>query len=248
MCRSLAAAVLVGIKGQIDGSRTVAELPELACIEIGAHRAGDVVKAGLPQRGVVEQALDENHFRMSPDLVPCVQATFGARQKTMRRRCSREAAAIEIAFQRKDDAMDVGVVAGAGDQAGLAQSLERVAQLRQPTPQAATGRVADPHVLDQFRRADSALIADRQLPRCDGVTACDRNLRLPASSGARPRHWRSSAKRLRELHLVIEFGKANHVAAAATAVAVEQVFVGVHQKARLVIGVQRTQSHPVDHG
>ena len=53
---------------------------------------------------------------------------------------------------------DVGVVAGGGDQTGLTQSLERVAQLRQPTSQAAARRVADPHVLDQFRRADSALV------------------------------------------------------------------------------------------
>ena len=40
----------------------------------------------------------------------------------MRRRRSREAAAIEIAFQRKDDAMHVGVVASGSDQTGLAQS------------------------------------------------------------------------------------------------------------------------------
>ena len=55
--------------------------------------------------------------------------------------------------------MGVGVVAGGSDQTGLPQSLERVAQLRQPTSQTTTaGRVADPHVLDQFRRADSALV------------------------------------------------------------------------------------------
>ena len=42
---------------------------------------------------------------------------------------------------------------------------------------------------------------------------------------------------------MIEFGEANHVSAATTAVAVEQVFAGVHQKAWLVICVQRAQSH-----
>ena len=41
--------------------------------------------------------------------------------------------------------------------------------------------------------------------------------------------------------MVIEFGEANHVAAAAAAVAVEQILVGVNQKAGLVVGVQRTQ-------
>src|SRR5260221_265379 len=51
-------------------------------------------------------------------------------------------------------------------------------------------------------------------------------------------------KSLRELHLVIEFGKANHVTAATTAVAVEQALARIHQEAGFVIGVQRTQSHP----
>ena len=64
LCRLLTTAVGVGIKGQIDDSRTVAELAKLACIEMGSHRAGDVVKTCLPQHGVVEQPLDENHFRI----------------------------------------------------------------------------------------------------------------------------------------------------------------------------------------
>jgi len=66
----LAAAVGVGIKGQVDGSGTVAQLPELARIELGSQRAGDVVKAGLPQRSVVEQTLDENYFWTGLGLLP----------------------------------------------------------------------------------------------------------------------------------------------------------------------------------
>ena len=111
--RLLAAAVGVGIKGQIDGSRAVAELSKLVRIEMVSHRAGDVVKAGLPQHGVVEQTLDENHFRILPDLLPCIQAALCARQETVRRRRSRDAAAIEIAFQREHNAMHVSVVAAA---------------------------------------------------------------------------------------------------------------------------------------
>src|ERR1700694_412876 len=52
--RLLATAVCIGIKGQIDSSRTVAQLPMLAPVEVISHRAGDVVKAGLPQDSVVE--------------------------------------------------------------------------------------------------------------------------------------------------------------------------------------------------
>src|SRR5277367_3597509 len=53
--RLLAAAVRIGIKGQIDGSRTVAQLAILLPVEMTSHRTGDVVKTGLPQHGVIEQ-------------------------------------------------------------------------------------------------------------------------------------------------------------------------------------------------
>ena len=44
----LTAAIGVGIKSQIDGSRTIAQLPKLVRVEMTAHGAGDVLKAGLP--------------------------------------------------------------------------------------------------------------------------------------------------------------------------------------------------------
>ena len=66
----LAAAVAVGIKGQIDGPGAITELPKLAGIEMGSQRAGYVVKTRLPKHGVVEKALDENHFRIGLDMRP----------------------------------------------------------------------------------------------------------------------------------------------------------------------------------
>src|ERR1700674_4174631 len=62
LSRLLTTAVPIGIKSQVESSRTVAELAELARIEIGTHRAGDVVETGLPQCGVVEQPFDQNHL------------------------------------------------------------------------------------------------------------------------------------------------------------------------------------------
>ena len=123
--RLLAAAVAIGIEGQIDSSWAVAELPKLVRIEMVAQRAGDVVKTGLPQHGIVEQPLDENHFRVVPDLLPAIQATFGARQETGEVAPKPKAAAIEIAFQRKDDAVDVCIVASGSHQTGLTQIAER---------------------------------------------------------------------------------------------------------------------------
>src|SRR5262244_1352732 len=49
---------------------------------------------------------------------------------------------------------------------------------------------------------------------------------------------------LRELHLVIELRKPNHVSTAATAVAVEEIFVGIHQETWLVIFMQRAEPYP----
>ena len=42
---------------------------------------------------------------------------------------------------------------------------------------------------------------------------------------------------------MIQFGEANHVAAAGASITVEEVLARVHQKAWLMIGVQRTQPH-----
>ena len=42
---------------------------------------------------------------------------------------------------------------------------------------------------------------------------------------------------------MIQFREANHIASARAAVTVEQVLTRIHQKAWLVIGVQRTQPH-----
>jgi hypothetical protein len=68
--RLLTTAIRVVVKGNIDGSRGVAELPKLARIEMGSQRAGDVLKSGLPHRGIVEQPFDEYDFRIGLDLLP----------------------------------------------------------------------------------------------------------------------------------------------------------------------------------
>jgi hypothetical protein len=44
-----------------------------------------------------------------------------------------------------------------------------------------------------------------------------------------------------KLYLVVELGEADHIAATTAAVAEEEILVGVHQKAGLVVGVQRAQ-------
>src|ERR1019366_1957298 len=96
-------AVGIVALGQGDQASRHASFPKTFGEAQRCLRAAAVVKAGLPQYGIVEQSLDENHLRILPDLVPCVQSAFSARQKPVRGRRSRNAAAIEIAFQRKDD-------------------------------------------------------------------------------------------------------------------------------------------------
>ena len=63
------------------------------------------MKAGLPQHGVVEQALDENHFRIGSGLLPIHTSRPCRPARNDEAALTPNAAAIEIAFQRKDDAM-----------------------------------------------------------------------------------------------------------------------------------------------
>ena len=63
------------------------------------------------------------------------------------------------------------------------------------------------------------------------------------NNGGKPTPLAEQDQRLRELHLVIQFGEANYVTAAAAAITVEQVVERVHQKAGFMIFVQRTQAH-----
>src|SRR5688500_14309925 len=99
------------------------------------------MKAGLPQYGVVKQTFYENHFRKPPYLLPAIEATFGARQKAMRRHRSREATSVEIAFQWKYDSMLVCIVISGGHQTGFSEGRRRIPQLHQPASEATARRV-----------------------------------------------------------------------------------------------------------
>jgi len=48
---------------------------------------------------------------------------------------------------------------------------------------------------------------------------------------------------LRELHLVVQFGEANYVTAAAAAIAEEQVLAGIYHKAGPMLGMKWAQPH-----
>ena len=136
-----------------------------------------------------------------------------------------------------------GVMSGSIDQAGVPCGRNRISLFRQRGSQTAAGRITDPHVLDHFRRMNATLfeIADRFLVTMQLDT-------IELSGGE---HCRSHAiaavqqsQSLRECRLMIQFGEANDITTAAASVTVEQALVVVQQKARFVIWMQRTQSHP----
>ena len=115
----LSAAVTVGIKGQIHNPRdAVAQLLNLRRIQVDSHRASDVGKARLPQHGEIEQSLDQNDFRTRPHFLPATETAFASRQKLVWSRFA-DASPIEIAVQRKYDAMRKGVEAFWRNHAGL---------------------------------------------------------------------------------------------------------------------------------
>jgi hypothetical protein len=76
----------------------------------------------------------------------------------MRERRTPDGAAIQIAFQWEDDASDIGVIASGGDETGLLQHGERIAQLREPASQTAARCIADSHMLNHFGRVETALV------------------------------------------------------------------------------------------
>ncbi len=119
LCQSLrgllAAAVGIDIEGEINGARAIAQLSKLASVEMRAQRAGDVAKTRLPQHGIVEQPLDENHLGTLLNLLPGIQATFRAGEKSMSDGRS-DAPAVEVddAFTfaaGEDDASVEGIAA-----------------------------------------------------------------------------------------------------------------------------------------
>jgi len=116
----LAAAVGIDIEGEKDRARAIAQLTKLVSVEMRAQRAGEVAKPRLPQHGIVEQSLDENHLGALLDLLPGIQATLGAGEEPMSEGRS-DAAAVEvddvsIPMTGEDDALIEGVAAVCIDQ------------------------------------------------------------------------------------------------------------------------------------
>src|SRR5215831_4336939 len=92
---SLATAVGVCIEGEINRARAVAQLLQLASIQMRAQRASDVAKTRLPQHGIIEQPLDENDLGALLNLIPGIQATLRAVKESMGESSS-DTAAVEI--------------------------------------------------------------------------------------------------------------------------------------------------------
>ena len=154
----LSALVGINIEGEIDGARSLAQLVELLRVEMSAQRTGDVVKARLPQYEIVEQALDKNHLRAVPNLLPCIQAALGAGQKPMGEG-SADAAAVEVddvfsLKQRENDALVKSVGSVYVQQAGLSQQIEGITLCREMTTQISAGGVSDIESLDLKQSAD----------------------------------------------------------------------------------------------
>ena len=95
LCGLLATRVLIHVEGEIDGWLVIAELSKLEGVEMRAQGAGHVGEARLPQHRIVEQALDQDDFRVVADLLPGIQSPLAAGQETMGEGGA-EAAAVEV--------------------------------------------------------------------------------------------------------------------------------------------------------
>ncbi len=245
----LAAAVGIDIEGEINGTPTVAQLSKLAGVEMGAQRAGDVVKTRLPQHRIVEQPLDENHLGALPNLLPGIQATLGAREESMSEGGT-DTAAVEVNDASalaawEDDAPVEGVAPLRVEQTETPQEIERIALRREMTAQARAGGVADPQLFDRGGIVQSAL---PKIAQCLGVAI---ELLLIESGGLFEHGgrvgWRSAlllevSEALAEGQMAGQLDKAQEIAALAAAVTVKEIFAGVDIKRRPGFRVQRTES------
>ena len=157
----LAAAVGIDIEGEIDRARAVAQLLKLASVQMRAQRAGDVAKTRLPQHGIVKQSFNKNHLGALLNLLPGIQATLRAGEKSMSEGGS-DTAAVEVddasvLAARKDDAPIESVTALGVEQAETPQEIARIALSGEMTAQVPAGGIADPQFFDQGRIAESSL-------------------------------------------------------------------------------------------
>jgi hypothetical protein len=144
----LTATIVVNIEGEINRALVVAQLPKLAGVEVGAQRAGEVMKTCLPQHGIVE---------------------LGARQKSMGKGIA-QTAAVEVdnasgVTAGEDDATVESVAALRVDQANLAKKIETIALSGEMSAQASAGSIADPQLFDQCRIVQSASLKITQCLR-----------------------------------------------------------------------------------
>ena len=181
-------ATLVGIiiESDINDARAVTQLVELVGVEMCAQRAGHVGKARLSQRGIVEQAFDNNHLRAAPHLLPRIQATLAAGQKAMCKGGD-DAATVEVdgllvLVQGKDDAPIESVCTLSVDQASFSQHRKGIALRREMVAQNSAGRIANTQLPDQRRIMKSALTQILKRFRADGVLREGRSDRLSSAS------------------------------------------------------------------
>ena len=230
----LAAAVGIDVEGEIDGALAIAQLLKLTGVQMRAQRAGGVAKARLPQHGIVEQALDENHLRTLLNLLPGIQATLGAGEEPMGDGRS-DAAATEVDHASalaagEDDASVVGIAALWIEQAETLQESARIALSGEMPAQTSTRGVADAQYLDRGGIVQPALFQIEQrlgvamkLLLIEGGSLLEHSSRIG---------WRSTmlfeiSEALAERQLARQLDKAQEVAALTTTVAVEEIFANV---------------------
>ena len=235
----LAAAVGVDIEGEIDRARAVAQLLKLAGVQVRAQRAGDVAKTRLPQHGIVEQPLDENHLGALLNLLPGIQATLGAGEESMGEGGS-DTAAVEIddapaLAAGEDDAPVEGIAALRVEQAETLQEIARIALSGEMPTQAPTGGVADAQFFDQGGIVQSALF---QIVQRLGVAIelllIESGGLLEHSSrvGGRSALLLEVSEALAEGQMAGQLDKAKEIAALAATVAVKEIFAGVDIEGR----------------
>src|SRR5579871_14228 len=233
----LAASIAVGVETDIDAAPERTQLLPLRLVQMRAQRANGMIETGLPQGRQIKQSLHHNDAAQSHRLLPAIESAFAAGKKAMTAQTIAQRASVEIArlSQREGDTAEERIASLGIDESCRRQTLASIAEPFQIAAQTRAGCVGDAHVRDRSRIVNPALgqiparrLAAGQLPSIELIHAFKRRL-AHVTGGARD----GCAQQMHQ---------ARQTAAAAAAVAIEQLFAPVDVKGRAAVAMQRAES------
>ena len=207
----------------------IAQLGQLKRRQVCAHGASGIAKAGLPQRGQIEQSFHQDDGGAAAHRIPGKQAALGARQQPVWE-SGADTAAVEVhqgagLAKREDHTAAEGVASLGSNKSGFEQSIEAITMGNQMVAQLTDGgSIADAQFFDEAGAQPTSL----EIMNGFGVTMelelVERSDRFqPFGIGSRRDLPLEVGNALAKRETLGQSNKTDQVAATAATVTVEQI-------------------------